>query len=51
MNKKDIKKKLEKMGYILGQDIFGWIVICNATNQEMRFPTLGGVNKFICNYH
>lgn len=38
---------MEKMDYTLGKDIFGWIVVSNWSKFEWRFPTLGGVNRFI----
>ena len=47
MDSKRLTKRLQKLGYTLGKDIFGWIVISNSTGFEWRFPTLGGVNKFI----
>ena len=47
MNSKSLRKRLEKMDYTLGKDIFGWIVISNWSKFEWRFPTLGGVNRFI----
>lgn len=47
MNSKNLRKRLEKMDYTLGKDIFGWIVVSNWSKFEWRFPTLGGVNRFI----
>lgn len=47
MNSKSLNKRLEKIGYTLGKDIFGWIVISNLTKFEYRFSTLGGVNRFL----
>lgn len=45
--KKNLVKRLEKLGYRLEKDIFGWIVVSNLTGFEWRFPTLGGVNQFV----
>lgn len=45
--KKNLVKRLEKLGYRLDKDIFGWIVVSNLTNFEYRFPTLGGVSRFV----
>lgn len=47
MNSKRLSKRLSKLGYTLGHDIFGWIVISNYTGFEWKFPTLGGVNRFV----
>ena len=47
MNRKRLSKRLEKLGYTLGQDIFGWIVVSIYTGFEWKFPTLGGVNRFV----
>ena len=49
MNSKNLRKRLQKLGYHLGRDIFGWIVISINTGCEWKFPTLGGVNRFIAN--
>jgi len=38
---------LGNLGYTLGRDIFGWIVISNLTGFEWKFPTLGGVKRFV----
>ena len=45
--KKNLVKRLEKLGYRLEKDIFGWIVVSNLTGFEYRFPTLGGVSRFV----
>lgn len=47
MNSKRLAKRLRNLGYTLGKDIFGWIVVSNLTNFEYRFPTLGGVSRFV----
>lgn len=47
MNSKSLRKRLSKMDCTLGRDIFGWIVISNWSKFEWRFPTLGGVDRFI----
>ena len=47
MNSKNLKKRLAKLNYTLGKDIFGWIVISNLTGFEWKFPTLGGVSRFV----
>lgn len=47
MNRKNLAKRLQKLGYALGGDIFGWIVISNHTGFEWKFSTLGGVFRFI----
>jgi len=47
MNSKRLAKRLRNLGYTLGKDIFGWIVISNNTGFEWRFPTLGGVGRFV----
>jgi len=47
MNSKRLSKRLRKLGYHLGRDIFGWIIISIHTGIEWKFPTLGGVNRFI----
>ena len=47
MNSKNLKKRLEKLGYTLGKDIFGWVVISNLSGFEWKFPPLGGVNRFV----
>lgn len=47
MNSKNLRKRLEKLNYTLGKDIFGWIVISNLSGFEWKFPTLGGVNRFV----
>jgi len=46
-SKKVLSKRLNKLGYTLGRDIFGWVVISTHTGFEWKFPTLGGVNRFI----
>lgn len=46
MDSKRLSKRLGKLGYTLGRDIFGWIVISNYTGFEWKFSTLGGVNRF-----
>lgn len=47
MDSKRLSKRLKKLGYTLGKDIFGWIVISDYTGFEWKFPTLGGVNRFV----
>lgn len=47
MDRKRIAKRLEKAGFILGQDIFGWIVQDIYTGFERKFSTLGQVNRFL----
>lgn len=47
MNKKNIGKRLNKIGFSLYRDIFGWIVIDDSTKFERRFSTLGGVARFV----
>ena len=47
MNSKNLRKRLAKLDYTLGQDIFGWIVVSNKTGFEWKFPTLGGVSRFV----
>ena len=47
MNSKNLRKRLENMGYTLGRDIFGWVVVWPETGFTWKFPTLGGVNRFI----
>lgn len=47
MNRKNLAKRLQKLDYALGGDIFGWIVISNHTGFEWKFSTLGGVFRFI----
>lgn len=47
MNSKRLRKRLEKLGYRLEQDIFGWIVVSKVLGFEWRFSTLGGVNRFV----
>jgi len=47
MNSKNLRKRLEKLGYTLGKDIFGWIIISNHTGFEWKYPTLGGVSRFL----
>lgn len=47
MNSKNLNKRLQKLGYTLGRDIFGWIIISIHTGIEWKFPTLAGVNRFI----
>ncbi len=47
MDSKRISKKLKNLNYTLGKDIYGWIVISDLTGFEWKFPTLGGVNRFI----
>lgn len=47
MNSKTLRNKLSKLGYTLGQDIFGWIVISKYTGFHYSFPTLGGVSRFV----
>lgn len=47
MDSKILANRLQKLGYTLGKDIFGWIVISNSTGFEWKFPTLGGVNRFV----
>ena len=46
MDSKRLSKRLNQLGYTLGRDVFGWIVISNHTGFEYRFSTLGGVNRF-----
>lgn len=46
MNSKRLSKRLNQLGYTLGRDIFGWIVISTYTGFEWKFSTLGGVNRF-----
>lgn len=45
MNK--LRQQLRSMGFSMGTDIFGYIVICNKTGREWKFPTLRGVRQFI----
>lgn len=47
MNSKNLRNRLAKLDYTLGKDIYGWIVISNLTGFEWKFPTLGGVNRFV----
>lgn len=47
MDSKRLAKRLRNLGYTLGKDIFGWIVVSNLTNFEYRFTTLGGVSRFV----
>jgi hypothetical protein len=47
MNSKRLSKRLEKMDYRLKSDIFGWVVVSFGCGTERRFPTLGGVNRFV----
>ena len=47
MNSKRLSKRLSQLGYTLTKDIFGWVVISNLTKFEWKFPTLGGVNRFV----
>ena len=47
MDSKRISKRLKKLGYTLGKDIFGWIVISDHYGFEWKYPTLGGVNRFL----
>ena len=47
MNKKNLMKRLDKMGYRLDRDIFGWIVVSLRSASDFRFSTLGGVNRFV----
>ena len=46
MNKKIIKQ-LDKAGFSLYRDIFGWIVVEDSTKVEHRFSTLGGISRFL----
>ena len=47
MNKNNLIKRLDKMGYRLDRDTFGWIVVSLRSGSEFRFSTLGGVNRFV----
>ena len=47
MDSKRLSKRLKKLDYTLGKDIFGWIVISDLTGFEWKFPTLGGVFRFL----
>ena len=47
MNSKNLAKRLKKLGYTLGKDIFGWIIVSDYYDFEWKFPTLGGVNRFL----
>ena len=47
MNSKSLRKRLNKLGYRLEKDIFGWVVVSEYLGFEWRFPTLGGVNRFV----
>lgn len=47
MNSKRLNSRLNKMGYSLTSDIFGWIVVSWGCGTQWRFPTLGGVNRFV----
>lgn len=47
MNSKNLRKRLEKLGYRLEKDIFGWIVVSQFLGFEWRFSTLGGVSRFV----
>lgn len=47
MNKNNLIKRLDKIGYRLDKDIFGWIVVSLRSGSDFRFSTLGGVNRFV----
>lgn len=47
MNKNNLIKRLDKIGYRLDKDIFGWIVVSLRSGSEFRFSTLSGVNRFV----
>lgn len=47
MNSKRLSKRLNKMGYRLESDIFGWVVVSMAYGWKWKFPTLGGVLRFV----
>lgn len=47
MNSKRLSKRLVELGYRLEKDIFGWIVVSQYLGFEWRFPTLGGVSRFV----
>lgn len=47
MNKKNLTRRLDKIGYRLDRDIFGWIVVSLKSGSDFRFSTLGGVNRFV----
>lgn len=47
MDRKRLAKRLEKLGYTLGKDIFGWVVYSDYFTYNWKFPTLGGVKRFL----
>ena len=47
MNSKNLRKRLEKLGYTLTKDIFGWVIQSNYYSYSWKFPTLEGVNRFV----
>lgn len=47
MNSKRLAKRLDKMGYRLTSDIFGWVVVSVNYGWEWKFSTLGGVLRFV----
>lgn len=47
MNSKRLNSRLNKMGFSLTKDAFGWIVVSWGCLTERRFSTLGGVSRFV----
>jgi hypothetical protein len=47
MDSKRLGKRLDKIGYRLDRDVFGWIVVSLRGGSDFRFSTLGGVNRFV----
>lgn len=47
MNSKRLSKRLDKLGYTLGKDIFGWVIVSVHYGFRWNFPTLVGVNRFV----
>jgi len=47
MDSKRLGKRLDKIGYRLDRDAFGWIVVSLRGGSDFRFSTLGGVNRFV----
>jgi hypothetical protein len=46
MNKNNLSKRLQKLGYTLTREHFGWLIRSNLTGFSWSFEDLNGVQTF-----
>jgi hypothetical protein len=46
MNKNNLSKRLQKLGYALTREHFGWLIRSNLTGFSWSFEDLNGVQTF-----